>query len=125
MPVTDAMIRAAVESRAKDAEGEFPSLGDLLGFSGENKTRTVVRRALEAAFGTSPKLGHGWPEWSVSPGHCEHAEDHEVLERVRVCGWRTGLCPGPCPSCPNTDPKRDAEMVAWIAEQSAALDQSK
>jgi AraC-like DNA-binding protein len=121
MPVTDAMIRAAVESRAKGDEGEFPSLGDLLGFSAENKTRTVVRCALEAAFATSPKLDHGWPEWSVSPGHCEHAEDHEALERVRVCGWRTGLCAGPCPSCPNTHPERDAEMAAWIEQQNKLL----
>lgn len=44
------MIRAAIESRAKDDEGAFESLGDLIGFSGENKTRTVVRCALEAAL---------------------------------------------------------------------------
>lgn len=53
LTVSEEMIRAASESRAKDDEGEFPPLCDLLGFSGENKTRTVVRAALEAA------LAHG------------------------------------------------------------------
>jgi hypothetical protein len=50
-----------------------------------------------------PPAGHTWPTWSVSPGHCEHAEDHAELERTRVCGWKTGLCAGPCPSCPNVE----------------------
>ena len=45
-----AMIRAASESVARDDEGEFPSLGDQIGFSGENKTRTVIRFALIAAL---------------------------------------------------------------------------
>ena len=50
MQITSAMVSAAIESRAKDDEGEFQSLGDLIGFSGDNKTRCVVRRALEAAL---------------------------------------------------------------------------
>ena len=45
-----AMVRAAIESVATDDEGEFPSLGDQLGFSGENKARTVVRFAILAAL---------------------------------------------------------------------------
>lgn len=49
-PVTDKMIRAASESCARDDEGEFPPLCDLIGYSGENKTRTVVRAALLAAM---------------------------------------------------------------------------
>lgn len=48
--ITDAMVRAATESRASDDEGRFEMLGDLLGFSGENKTRTVVDAALRAAL---------------------------------------------------------------------------
>jgi hypothetical protein len=48
-------------------------------------------------------LSHGWSDWSVAPGHCEHAEDFVQLEARRVCGWKTGLCNGPCPSCPNKD----------------------
>lgn len=63
---------------------------------------------------------HGWPDWSVWTGHCEHAEDHDLLETFRVCGWKTSLCPGPCPSCPYTDLKTDAEMAAWIEQQSKA-----
>lgn len=59
---------------------------------------------------------HGWPDWSVWPGHCEHAEDHEELETFRVCGLRTSLCAGPCPSCPYADLARNAEMDAWVAE---------
>lgn len=50
MKITEAMISAAIESRAKDDEGDFPALGELIDFSGENKTRCVVRRALEAAL---------------------------------------------------------------------------
>jgi hypothetical protein len=48
------MIRAASESRAVDDEGEFESLGDLLNFSGENKTHTVIRAALRAALAAAP-----------------------------------------------------------------------
>lgn len=48
--VTDAMVRAALESRATDEEGTLPTLGDLLDFGGENKARIVVRAALEAAL---------------------------------------------------------------------------
>jgi hypothetical protein len=43
-----AAIRAASESQAKDDECHYDSLGDLIGFSGENKTRTVVLAALAA-----------------------------------------------------------------------------
>jgi hypothetical protein len=49
MEVTHEMIRAAAESRAKDDEGEFEPLMDLLGFSGQNKTHTVIHAALVAA----------------------------------------------------------------------------
>ena len=50
MKITHEMVRAASESRAKDEEGEFKSLGDLLNFSGENKTHAVIRAALAAAL---------------------------------------------------------------------------
>lgn len=46
----DDLIRAASESQAVDDEGVFPPLCDLIGYSGENKTRTVVRAALTAAL---------------------------------------------------------------------------
>lgn len=51
----DAMIRAAGESKAKDDEGEFVSLNDHIDYSGENKTRTVIREALRRAIAASPK----------------------------------------------------------------------
>lgn len=38
------------ESRAKDDEGEFDCLFDLINFSGENKTRTVIRSSLMVAL---------------------------------------------------------------------------
>ncbi|MEP5730814.1 MAG: hypothetical protein ABJL67_15760 [Sulfitobacter sp.] len=41
-----AMERAALESRANDDEGQFQSLSDLLDFSGQNKSYTVVREAI-------------------------------------------------------------------------------
>ncbi len=43
-------IRAMAESRAFDDEGRFEPLSDLLGFSGENKVRTVLRAAYQAAI---------------------------------------------------------------------------
>lgn len=46
----DEMVRAAIESKAADDEGTFLPLGDLIDFSGENKTRTVVRLAIRAAL---------------------------------------------------------------------------
>ena len=45
-----AMEKAALESKAVDDEGEFQSLSDLLDFSGQNKSYTVVREALCAAL---------------------------------------------------------------------------
>jgi hypothetical protein len=69
------------------------------------------RRELAELIDAMTPPNPGWPNWSVAPGHCEHAEDYDVLEDIRVCGWRTGLCAGPCPSCPNIDtdydPSRD------------------
>jgi hypothetical protein len=41
-------IRAMSESEAVDAEGPFGPMCDLLGFSGENKTHTVLIAAYEA-----------------------------------------------------------------------------
>lgn len=55
MLVTDEMVRAAIGSRAKDDEGEFPPLFDLIDFSGANKTWTVVRAALTAALAAAPR----------------------------------------------------------------------
>jgi hypothetical protein len=89
-----------------EIESEVRKLAYSLPPSDFGSTRAIhavsnfVLQKLEAA---SPKRSPSWPEWSVSPGHCEHAENYEILERVRVCGWKTGLCAGPCPSCPNID----------------------
>ena len=44
------MERAALESRADDDEGPFESLSDLLNFSGQNKSYTVIREAICAAL---------------------------------------------------------------------------
>lgn len=41
----DAPTKAMAESRARDDEGEFLAMCDLLDFSGENKCRTVLRQA--------------------------------------------------------------------------------
>lgn len=50
MALVDEIVRAMAESKATDDEGQFDSLGDLIGFSGENKTRTVVCAALVVAL---------------------------------------------------------------------------
>lgn len=54
--VTSEMISAAATSQATGDEGTFPLLMDLINFSGENKTRTVIRAALESALAAAPKL---------------------------------------------------------------------
>lgn len=41
----EAPTKAMAESRASDDEGEFAPMLDLIDFSGENKTRTVLRQA--------------------------------------------------------------------------------
>jgi hypothetical protein len=67
------------------------------------------RRRRDYATNTS-SWGHlnvAVPEWSVSPGHCEHAEDFPDLEKHRVCGRMTGRNPDThswCPSCPYAAP---------------------
>jgi len=47
---TDAQLRAMSASRARDDEGDFPALMDLIDYSGENKTRAVLRAAYTAAI---------------------------------------------------------------------------
>lgn len=42
-------------SQARDDEGRFAPLGDLLGFSGENATRIVCREAARAAISALPE----------------------------------------------------------------------
>lgn len=52
---TPEIIKAMAESRAVDDEGEFPAMLDLLDFSGENKTRTVLEAAYVAAIAQGKK----------------------------------------------------------------------
>jgi hypothetical protein len=47
---TYAITRAMAESRARDDEGEFEPLLDLIDFSGENKTHTVLAQAWRDAI---------------------------------------------------------------------------
>ncbi len=54
--LVDKVATAIRASRAKDDEGEFECLGDLLGFSGENKTLTVSRCAARSALAASKWL---------------------------------------------------------------------
>lgn len=51
---TPEMVKAMVESRARDDEGEFPALHDLIDFSGENKTRAVIMAAYRALLASAP-----------------------------------------------------------------------
>ncbi len=50
LEITTKMISAALTSQAKDDEGVFPLLMDILDFSGQNKAQTVIREALTAAI---------------------------------------------------------------------------
>lgn len=48
MAVRDkAPTKAMAESKARDDEGEYPAMFDLLDFSGENRTQTVLRQSWE------------------------------------------------------------------------------
>ena len=51
---TQGMITAMSTSKAKDSEGEFPMLLDLIDYSGENKTYTVLKAAYAAMLATAP-----------------------------------------------------------------------
>jgi len=48
------IISAMASSQARDDEGNFPALLDLLDFSGENATRTVLRKAWSEAIAAAP-----------------------------------------------------------------------
>lgn len=49
------MASAMAASKAHDDEGEFDMLCDLIGFSGENKTRTVLKEAARAALAVAKR----------------------------------------------------------------------
>ena len=51
---TQAMISAMASSQARDDEGEFPMLMDLIDFSGENKLHTCLIAAYAAAVSAAP-----------------------------------------------------------------------
>jgi hypothetical protein len=96
-------VNVWLNDRLVDVFGPFADINEAEAAQAEKAA--IVQKTLREQVKRlrEPRLDPSWPEWSVSPGHCEHAEDHEVLERVRVCGWKTGLCAGPCPSCPNRE----------------------
>lgn len=74
--VSEAEVSAAICSQARDDEVTFPSLGDLIEFSGDNKTRTVVRAALEAAAQVRATLlsDHPAPEPGVEAKRWQHVK---------------------------------------------------
>lgn len=47
---THSITRAMAESRARDDEGQFEPLMDLIDFSGQNKTHTVLAQAWRDAI---------------------------------------------------------------------------
>lgn len=90
--VADAMCNAVI----RDDEGEYPRLFDLLGFSGENKARTVVRGLARAALEaiTIPageeysldvlQLGHAWTHADAQAlGYPSILKALEHLEELR------------------------------------------
>ena len=52
---TQEMISAMAISKAVDDEGEFPMLMDMIDYSGENKTRTVLIAAHKAMLSAAPQ----------------------------------------------------------------------
>lgn len=51
---THEIVCAMSESQARDAEGLFPTMRDLIDFSGENKTHAVLIAAYAAAISAAP-----------------------------------------------------------------------
>ena len=51
---TQAMISAMLASKARDDEGEFPALMDLIDYRGENKNHAVIRAAYAAMLAAAP-----------------------------------------------------------------------
>lgn len=76
---TGEMLSAILCSKARDDEGEFPMLLDLLDYSGENKSRTVAKAIYAAIIGAAPSAD-GWV--AVGPGTMP-PESAEIL----VTGW--------------------------------------
>jgi len=52
---TAMILSAMATSKARDGEGTFPMLMDLIDFSGENKTHTVLKAAYVAMPAAAPK----------------------------------------------------------------------
>lgn len=51
---TTAMVSAMAGSKARDEEGEFPALMDLIDYGGENKTHTVLKAAYQSMLDAAP-----------------------------------------------------------------------
>jgi hypothetical protein len=71
---TQEMIAAMSTSKAKDSEGEFPMLLDLIDYSGENKTCAVLKASYAAMLAAAPK-----PQPVIAPAWVKLTDD-EVLE---------------------------------------------
>jgi hypothetical protein len=72
---TTAMISAMSCSKARDAEGEFPALMDLIDYSGENKTHAVLRAAYAAMLEITPSRGDASQEAARGPLTKERIDD--------------------------------------------------
>jgi len=59
MPIepTHEILSAMATSKARDDEGEFPMMLDLLDYSGENKTHTVLKAVYVAAIAIQSTKG--------------------------------------------------------------------
>jgi hypothetical protein len=71
---THAMVKAMSESKARDDEGEFPAMLDLLDFSGENKTHTVLKAAYRDMLSAAPTP----PSAPVQQSVREAFESHQL-----------------------------------------------
>lgn len=101
--LAEAMQNAVI----RDDEGEFPRLLDLLGFSGENKARTVTRGLATAAFTAIEQAGY-----VVVP---REASDEMIQNAWQQIDWILGPDPRP-EGCTSTfDDVRDAYDAALSA----------
>lgn len=85
---TTAMISAMACSQARDDEGQFPSLLDLIDYSGENKTHTVLKAAYQSMLDATPAHEPATPPQPVA---AEVEKDTQRLDWLERQGYSYGF----------------------------------
>lgn len=93
---TGEMLRAMSSSKAVDNDGEFPSLSDLIGYSGDDKTLAVMKAAYAAMLAAAPEapaqqptIPQGYKLVPVDQTQGEMGALPEIVERVLRSAGKT------------------------------------